>query len=388
MTGVSSIGIGVIGMGARVCFLMQRLLKHEMGIRLVAVCDPDDRAIARAREWQDQEVAACSTVADLVQRDDVAWVWIGSPNRHHRAHAIAALEAGKHVFCEKPLATTLDDCLAIREAWRRSGRHFILGFTLRFSPHYRSIRELLDNGVIGQLISMEFNETLDWNHGGRIHRDWRRWRSEAGTHLLEKCCHDLDLVNWFTGSRVIRAASFGGLRLFTPDNAHHMRRIGLGPNGRQAFCARSGPSGDPFTADKDIVDHQVAILEFASGVRATFHTNCAAGIPERRMLLLGSEGAIRADVIDGRIEYQRIGWHEPREFIESPAKGGHGGGDEVLIDEMARCMLGGPQPRVGLDTGLDAAVACFGVDEALDRREVIDLSPMWRRVDADVLVHA
>jgi predicted dehydrogenase len=380
----TTVNIGVIGMGGRVGGLVRKLLAHERGVRLAAVCDPSDAAVKNAAAWSDDRAVICNDPCELVTRDDIDWVWVGSPNHLHREHAVAALQAGKHVFCEKPLATTLDDCLAIRDAWRTSGCRFVLGFTLRFSPHYRRIRELLDEGVIGDPVSVEFNETLDWNHGGFIHRDWRRHRELAGTHLLEKCSHDFDLVNWFTASRVTRAASFGGLRLFTPEHEGEMRRIGPGPDGKPPFCAWPVPPGSaehPFTEDKSIIDHQVAILEFASGVRATFHTNCAAGIRERRMLLLGTRGAIRADVIDGRIEYQRIGWDQPRRAVEPVASGDHGGGDEVLIDEMARCMLGGDEPAVGLQAGLESAVACFGVDEALDTGRVVDLTPLWRRVD-------
>jgi len=82
-----------------------------------------------------------------------------------------------------------------------TGRLFNIGLTLRYSPHYRKIKQLLESGAVGDIISMEFNETLDFNHGGYIMGNWRRLREYAGTHLLEKCCHDIDLVNWMVGSR-------------------------------------------------------------------------------------------------------------------------------------------------------------------------------------------
>jgi len=105
------------------------------------------------------------------------------------------------------LATTVEDCVAMRDAWKASGKQFIIGFTLRFSPHYRKIKELLDEGIVGDIISMEFNETLDFNHGAWIHDDWRSETKYAGTHLLEKCSHDVDLVNWMIDSRASRVAA-------------------------------------------------------------------------------------------------------------------------------------------------------------------------------------
>ncbi len=215
------------------------------------------------------------------------YVMIGSWNCFHAEQAIAALEAGKPLFCEKPLATTLEDGLAIARAQAAANLPLTIGFTLRYSPFYRTLKEMIAAGRIGSIISMEFNETLDFNHGGYIHGDWRRLRANAGTHLLEKCCHDVDLVNWMIESRAVRVASFGGTDFFTPENAHHQDRIGpksdTGTVAFQSWPHRDHEPPNPFLADKDIVDNQVAILQYENGVRVSFQTNCMAAIPERRM---------------------------------------------------------------------------------------------------------
>jgi len=110
------------------------------------------------------------------------------------------------------------------------------------------------------------------------------------------------------------------------------------------------------------VDNQVAIVEYENGVRTTFHTNCNAGIPERRMYILGSEGAIRADVIAGTIELKRIGWETELEDLSSGASGGHGGGDAVLAKELVDSMVNGAAPSVGLLEGMESAIACCAID--------------------------
>ena len=308
---------------------------------------------------------------------------IGSWNRFHREHAVAAFEAGKDVFCEKPLATNLDDCVAMARAWKKSGRLFSIGFTLRYSPHYRKVRELIAEGTVGDVVSLEFNETLHFCHGGYIMGNWRRLTRNAGSHMLEKCCHDLDLANWMIGSRVQRVASFGGLRVFTPENAGFIDRIGKDDRGRTAY--RTWPDLDPrnpFTSDKDIVDHQVAVLEYENGVRATFHANCHAAIPERRMYICGTHGAIRADVMSGVIQFQKIGFGEELQSIDPGASGGHGGGDDVLADSLAESMLNGAKPFTGLEDGLKSAVTAFAIDDAMESGEVVDVAPYWERVDS------
>ena len=377
MTG--TVGIGAIGCGGMGRAVLKAVLEQDKRLRLAAFYDPDERAVKATLELAPEPPVVCKSHREVVERADVDWVMIASWNRDHAEQTVAAFEAGKHVFCQKPLALTLDECVRMKQAGEKSGKQFNIGFTLRYSPHYRKIKELVAAGRIGRILSMEFNETLHFNHGGYIHGDWRRRREWTGCHMLEKCCHDADLVNWMTGSRLRRVASFGGLDFFTPGNEHHIDRIPASPEGHRAYCAwPTARGGNPFRTDKDIIDNQVAILEYENGVRATFHTNLNAGIPERRMYILGTEGAIRADVIAGTIQLQRIGWDSTVEDVSTGTSGGHGGGDEILAKELADSMLNGAPPAVGLIEGMESAIACFAIDQAMETGTVVDLADWWK----------
>ena len=271
----------------------------------------------------------------------------------------------------------------MRDAHQSSGKLFNLGFSLRYSAHYRKIKELLDQGAVGQIISMEFNETLGFNHGGYIMGDWRRLQRYAGTHLLEKCCHDIDLANWMVQSLAVRVASFGGLSFFLPQNEHHIARLGKNEKGVDAYRTWGGLVDlNPFTSDKDIVDNQVAIVEYANGVRATFHTNCNAGIPERRMYILGSEGALRADLYASTIQLRRIGFDAAIEDAPIQAMDGHGGGDAVLARELSASMLERVPPSVGMWDAVTSAITCFAIDEAMNTGRVVDVRPYWEKAGA------
>ncbi len=374
--------IGVIGSGRRICTVIENIRRHAPGVTVVALCDPDTAARERARECLGAPDAAdCADAAGLCAREDVDWVFIGSWNCHHADHAVAAFAAGKHVFCEKPLALSLDDAARMHAAWRASGRLFALGLVLRYSPLYRMARRLIDEGRIGRLLSFEFNETLGFNHGGYIHGNWRRFTKNAGSHLLEKCCHDIDIALWLSGDLPARVASFGGCTFFTPENAFHQTRIGPSPEGKAAFESWVDPNREnPFTAEKDIVDHQVALLEFGGGIRATFHTHCMAAIPERRFYLLGSEGTLRLDAYTGRIELRRVGWDDPVEIIEPITIDGHAGADDPMARELAECMAGFRPPSAGFQEGLNSLVVCEAIDNAMRERRVLDLAPFWARV--------
>jgi predicted dehydrogenase len=252
---------------------------------------------------------------------------------------------------------------------------------LRYSPLYRTAHAMLAAGRIGRILSFEFNETLVFNHGGYIHGNWRRHRHLAGSHLLEKCCHDLDLALWLVGDLPVRVASFGGCTFFLPVNSNHATRIGPSPEGKPAYRAIKDSRGiDPFNDDKSIVDHQVAILEFANGVRASFHTQCVAAIPERRFYLLGTEGTMRLDAYTGRIELRRIGWNEPLVVHEPVCGDSHAGGDFQMARELADTITGERPPAAGFTEGVRSLTTALAIDAALDQGTVVDLRPRWAEV--------
>lgn len=381
MSQIKPIRLGLIGSGARLRNVLRRLLNEARPgeIEIVAAYDPDPQALEATAHDCKAKFAVEKSEEALIARADIDWVFIGSWNIFHARQAIAALKAGKNVFCEKPLATTFEDCLAVRDAVQASGRVFAFGLVLRYSPHYQKVRELVHSGQIGRIISFEFNETLRFNHGGYIFGNWRRETANAGTHLLEKCCHDLDLVNWITNSVPIRTASFGGKNFFIPANEHHVARIGPNAEGKPAYSTWADPRRvNPFSEGSDIVDNQVAILEYADGVRATFHTNCNAGIPERRLYICGTEGTLRADAVTGVIELQRIGHDTKIENIETGATDPHAGGDEVMAKGLVETLVRCAAPMASVDDGIRSAVVAFGIDQAMQEQRVVDLSPWWK----------
>jgi predicted dehydrogenase len=376
-----NIGIAVIGCGGMGMAIVNRLIARDPRLQIRTLYDPNPASVEHALKTINSQPRVCDSASGAITDPAVDWVMIASWNCFHKEQSVTALNAGKHVFCQKPLATNFEDCLAMRAAWHESGRMFNIGFSLRYAPHYRKIKQLLDARVVGDIISFEFNETLEFNHGGFIMGDWRRLQANAGTHLLEKCCHDIDLANWMTGSMASRVASFGGLNFFKPENARHIERIGPHADGAPAYGAwayKRAVGLNAFTSDKDIVDNQVAIIEYANGVRATFHANCNAGIPERRLVILGTEGAIRADLTAGVLQSKRIGFDTAIENHAIDAIDGHGGGDDILTRELADSMLHGAAPSVDLDDGLKSAATCFAIDDAMNRGQVVDVMPYWR----------
>ena len=378
-----TVGVGMIGCGGMGISVARHLLAQAPDVELRGMFDPLEDAINSAKKQLNVDPKVYNDYHELLASDDIQWVLIASWNCHHYQQVLDAFDAGKHVFCQKPLGITPEECVAMYRRWKKTNLMFSIGFTLRYSPHYRKINSLIREGAIGDIISFEFNETLDFNHGGYIMGDWRRLREYAGTHLLEKCCHDLDLANWMVDSKAKRVASFGGLNFFKPENAHHIERLGKNKDGVDAYRTwqhksnKFGPSMNPFTSDKDIIDNQVAIIEYENGVRATFHTNCNTGLPERRMYVCGTEGTIRSDVRNGQLQVCRIGFDTEVEDVQAIKGEGHGGGDSVLAKELADSMLKGAAPAAGIEDGLFSSFTAFAIDEAMDNGTIIDLEKYY-----------
>jgi len=379
--------VGIIGMGHRV---EADLYPHLYGkVELKSVCEIKDLCINNLKEKYPGDYDIVDDYKKVTERDDIDWVIVGTPNYLHKEHIISAFENGKNVFSEKPIATTVEDCIAINEAHKKSGKLFATGFTLRYAPHYRKIKNLLEEGIIGDIISFEFNECVPPNHGGHIAKDeWRRYEKLSGGHMLEKCCHDLDLANWMTNSLPIKVASFGGLDFFLPKNKDLPNEYPTRNNGEKLWSswgALTADTSSPFTIDKDIVDNQVAILQYRSGVRATFHTNINAARPERRFYIVGERGTITADLYHNFIHVNNVSHAyfggETKDYTIKGDAHMHGGADPQIMKELLDSMQNGTEPKSSGSEGLCSAVVALSIDEARKSNRVIDLTSLWGKLE-------
>ena len=381
--------IGVLGYGRRIEHVLKNVVQLAGGeISVPAFYDTSDKGIARVTAGT-PGIQVCRSVEELVGRADLDWIFIGSFNAAHHDHALAAIQAGKHVFCEKPLATTRQHCLDIIEARRQHpGKEFVVGFVLRYSAFYRTMKRWIDEGRLGDLISMEFNETLAPFHGAAMHGNWRRKSEWSGPMLVEKCCHDMDLMLWMTGSRPSRVASFGGLNFFTAANARYNELYPVGEQGYRyydrglatGFAVGHEQNISPFSDDKDTIDNQVAIMELENGARVSFHFCMHSAQLERRFYMCGTRGTIRGDVLTGTLEYTPVAWKRETETVRPIDGDDHGGAELPMAQDIVDCMLRGkPMPTTMAD-GLLASFTCFGLEEARESGTVVNMKSYWDQI--------
>ena len=182
-----SVGIGVIGAGVMGSDHARLIRSHVSGAQLVAVADADP---ARAREAAG-DARVDTDPLKLIDSSDIQAVIIASPDHTHGDFVLAAIHAGKHVLCEKPLAATSEDCLRIIDAEREAGRKLVhTGYMRRYDPTYRELKATLRAGALGKI------RILHNQHRNRAAPDW----FTADMAVTNSFVHEIDISRWLLGT--------------------------------------------------------------------------------------------------------------------------------------------------------------------------------------------
>lgn len=371
------IQVAVLACGNRSKSVVYNLLKDSnYNVNIAAVYDPDPQVVEDTlAHWKMTDAKRCSSYQEAINTPGVEWVMVFSPNVYHKEQVVAAFEAGKHVFSEKPLATTIEDCVAINEAHRKSGKLFATGFVLRYAPIYRKAKEILESGVLGDLIAVEANENITPEHGSYIMRNWRRKTAIAGPHILEKCCHDLDLIEWLTNSLPAKVMAFGGRDFFLPKNDELFQYITPKIQGCW-LDPHATPS--PFTSDGDLMDNLISIAEFRNKVRVSFSCSMSNILPERRMYFSCSKGTMKLDLYAAMLSYATL--DDGITYSFDFRTDGHGGGDSHIMKELYETMTTGVLPKCSGSEGLRSAVYAIVLDQAAVSGKIVDVEPIWQEL--------
>ena len=372
----NKIKIAISGAGNRSKHIVDELLKvSNREVEIVAIFDPDKDVAQNSATniWKTPNAKICSSWTEALACD-VNWAMIFSPNYVHKEQILEAFAAGKHVFSEKPLATKISDCHEIYKAHLASNKLFATGFVLRYSQLYIKAKEILSSGLLGKLVSIEANENIRPQHGGYIMSNWRRLRSMAGPHILEKCCHDLDLIEWFCESIPSKISAFHSRSYFKPENKYLEDKYG-----KDAFICWNDPHrlDTPFNDEADLHDNLISVAQFRNGVQVSFNCSMSSPIPERRMRFNCTEGTMYLDVYNSSLTWKNIGDNVVTTLNFSNCDG-HAGGDFFIMKELYETMTKGTAPKCSGQAGLLSAVYALAIDEAALTEKIVDLEDVWK----------
>lgn len=379
---MDTLGIAIIGTGQR------GLNRHaatflEQGagsVEIRGLCDTNADNLKLAAERYPEARYVSPDYRAVIAREDIDAVVVATANCNHVEPSVFAFEHGKNVFCEKPLATTMAGCHAILEAADASGKVLEVGFVLRYAPVFARIKELIAGGRIGKPLLFHWNI----QYGGGIHyfRTWHRLKEYSGGLNIEKACHDYDLLNWYFQEVPDRVIMWSGLNKFIPGtktghrcDACDEECVDRIPDMR-GNVTRSTPDGNVddgtstvgcfYNTPKDIGDHYVGMLEYASGLRGTvqlcFYPSTLYG---RQFDIIGSDGEICGNAHEACLEVHSRDPSVAPEYIDLKAEstGGHGGGDWRQVRRFLEAVRNG---RDSLATGEDGFRA-VAVGSAMER---------------------
>lgn len=373
---MKKVTFAVCGMGNRGTVYAGQQLNFPDQMQVTAMADAQPERLEYANKYlhipqehvfqSADELFAQPKLADIMV--------ISTQDAQHKEHALKALELGYDLLLEKPISNKLEDIVTIANTAKRLDRKVIVCHVLRYTPFYRAVKRVLDEGKIGKVMSIEAAEHVGYYHYAHSYTRGN-WHKEADSSpmILAKCSHDMDLIYWLAGESCTKLTSFGTQTYYNKNNA---------PANAAEHCSDCPVEGCVFRAqdfylprvpkwptnvihpeptienitellntsnygrcvykmDNDVVDHQTVNMVLGDHITATFQMTGFANADTRIIHILGTEGELTGNFRDKKLQYQRFG-EEPQDVeLETPVTfKGHGGGDTGLIQNVLRYYRG------------------------------------------------
>jgi predicted dehydrogenase len=325
------LGVALVGVGRAGMVHARNFASGVAGARLAALADPGEDALAAAA----LETGCQRTFTDpqeAVDADGVDAVVIASPTFTHAPLAVAALGAGKHVLCEKPLASSLDDAAAVARAAAESDAAFLMGFMRRFDPSWVSVAERVAAGEIGEPLIVRST-----GRGPGLPPEWALDPESSGGLVAEVNSHDLDSLRWFSGQEF--------------ESVYALGRAAKRPDLAERYPG--------------FVDLVLATFELSGGALAQLDGACPADYGyDARVEIYGTEGvAFAGDPRRGSALLVRRG-----EAVAEPVRGWRDLFADAYRAEDAHLVAvarGEAEPRTTVEDGVRALEAVFAVNRSL-----------------------
>ncbi len=407
----------VVGAGSRGTGYVKYAEQYPDKLKIVGVAEP--------RDWYRDNMAATHDIPveniftdwrELVAREKFAdGVIIATQDAMHAEPAVAFANKGYNILLEKPMAPDEESCRRITRAVIENKIIFAVCHVLRYTPYTQKLKEIIDSGAIGEVVSVQHVEPVGYWHQAHsyVRGNWRN-EAESSSMLLAKSCHDLDWLRYIMGCRCEKVSSFGSLYLFRkdqkpedagdrcmdcaiePECPYSAKRIYLGrlAKGQTAWpvnvltedvteqnvikALQDGPYGRcVYECDNDVVDNQVVNMCFEGGKTASFTMTAFSEHTHRRTTIFGTKGEIYGDganieVFDFLTENKKL---IETEKIDSGILGGHGGGDYGLMSRFVKALAENDPGIIlsGPEETLETHLMVFAAEKARHEDEVVKI---------------
>lgn len=388
-------------------------------ISIVGVAEPNPyirREMIEAHHIDPEN--AVETWEELLSKGKIAdAAIITTLDKMHYAPVMKAIEEGYDILLEKPISPDPEECVAITDKAAKHNVSITVCHVLRYTEFWSTIKKVIDSGEIGDVASVQLNENVEFMHMSHsfVRGNWGN-KEKSSPMILQKSCHDMDIISFILGKQCERVSSYGSLMHFNEDNC---------PEGAPERCLEGCPAADscPYHAgryylgegrgwaakftnettdeqivdalwttdygkcvyqhDNDVVDHQVVNMEFEGGATATF-SMCGFTREQTRICqIMGTKGEIRGNMSDNSISiYDFLSGHEKIIKLPNPISG-HGGGDDRLMRKFIKSLDSKEEMDSSIENSLQSHLMAFAAEESrLDHGRSIELSEMRRSAQA------
>ena len=373
-----------VGLGGRSRLYTEAIVgKFAEECELVGLCDTNRTRMDYCNEMIERETGkrvatyAANDFEKMVAECKPDVVIVTTRDCFHHTYIARAMELGCDVISEKPMTTDAEKCQQILDTQKRTGRRVTVTFNYRYSPIRSKCRELVRDGVIGDLRSVDFNWLLDVRHGADYFRRWHRNKENSGGLMVHKATHHFDLVNWWIDSRPKTVFAMGARTYALPKTA---KALGLEGHGERCLTCNvtykcpyyldlhrkeahsrlylQAEHEDGYYRDQcvfaegiDIEDQMSVTVRYENGVQMAYSLlsflpwegyrlaiNGTIGRIElevRESSYISGDGTIQGALVKDRSKLRVFPLHDkPYDVAYPESEGGHGGGDDPMLFDV------------------------------------------------------
>ncbi|QHT65499.1 Gfo/Idh/MocA family oxidoreductase [Rhodocytophaga rosea] len=354
MVGTGSRGIGMWGVDVN-----QQYKDH---IEFVGLCDTNPGRLEYAKNKIGVSCPVFTDFEKMMKEAKPDTLIVTTVDATHHDFIIKGMEMGANIITEKPMTTDEKKCQAIIDAEKRTGKKVTVTFNYRYSPHRAKMYELLRQGAIGKLTSVDFHWYLDTSHGADYFRRWHRLEEKSGSLWVHKATHHFDLLNWWIDSDPTEVYASAALEHYGKNNPFldtncrpcpHKGKcnfyfdITKNKNYMELYVNNEKHDGYlrdgcVFKEDINIYDKMAATIKYMNGVQVAYSLTTYSPYEGYRIAFNGTEGRLEAWIEESnpveKKDYDELMLTKnfgKREFFKIPhGTSGHGGGDRLLKDKI------------------------------------------------------
>jgi predicted dehydrogenase len=406
--------LALIGAGQRGNIYAKYALE-KAGAQIVAAVDINEEKLELAgKNFNIPKEFLFSNLEDFIKKGKIAdGVIIASMDRDHYRQAMECLDLGYDILLEKPISPSLKECIDIRDKANEKGRKVMVCHVLRYTNFFATIKKIIDSGQIGKVVTIEHAENVGNFHMAHsfVRGNWRN-SDISSPIILQKSCHDMDILVWLTGSRAKKISSFGSLTYFKEENApkgSSDRCLSCSVADSCRFDARkaylpvaggwpaevvsadnteagllkaleTGPYGKcVYRCDNNVCDHQVTNIEFENGVTVSFHLSGLTDKMHRTIRVMCEDGEIEGDDLTNELVIRKYSSNskyegEEKKICVESAEGFHGGGDYGLTMDFIAMLRGDDAMGLSsIDRSIESHIMAFAAEESRLTGKTIEL---------------